>query len=88
MFFRLYFETGFDLDAAVNALAASENPDVIQKVRSKAELFLRNIQTDLPKEESRSFGEIKLKFKSKYKNLPQKFHFYLDEIIKHLMKNA
>ncbi len=88
MFFKIYFENDFDFQLAIRNLADSEDEGVIERISSKAETYLKNIKKDLEGFEQKSFGEIKLMFISKYKNLPSRFHFYLDEIVKHLISES
>ena len=80
--FKIYVENNFDFDKAVKIIANSENDDVILKAGNKLKTFLNNVEKDTINLRGNSFEEIKIKFNSKFKNLPQKFHFYLEEIIK------
>ena len=56
--------------------------DTNERVRSKIQTFLGNIENDLRKTEINDFETFKKQFSSKYKNLPVKFHSYLDEVTK------
>lgn len=67
-------------------IIAATNKNLEKEVRAKLKLFLKNIENDVLKLDTANFEQVKLKFSSKYKNLPQKFHSYLDEIIKHKLK--
>ena len=84
--FRTLYENDFDIESAVNAISVTGDNDVRAKVTDKIQKFIINIENDIKKENSNNFDEMKLSFSSKYKNLPVKFHFYLDEIIKWKMK--
>ncbi len=79
---KVYVENDFNINAASEIIAGTKDNEIIGKVKNKLELFLRNIETDLIGISSKDFDTIKESFKSKYKNLPHKFHYYLDEIIK------
>ncbi|OGU34362.1 MAG: hypothetical protein A2068_14195 [Ignavibacteria bacterium GWB2_35_6b] len=83
--FKNYFDSNFETDSAAQKISASGKEEVVEKVKSKIQTYLKNINKDLEKMNSKQFDEIKSEFSSKYKNLPQKYHFYLDEIIKHLI---
>ncbi len=83
---KVYVESNFVEDETVMIISGSEDEESNERVRAKLQLFLRNIENDVMKLGSREFDEVKQKFTSKYKNLPQKFHFYLDEIIKNKLK--
>lgn len=52
------------------------------RVLLKVQTFLSNIQNDLKKTEIKDFEKLKKEFSTKYKNLPVKFHSYLDEVLK------
>ncbi len=84
--FRTLVESRFDVDATVKTIAGTENEELNEKVAAKVQLYIDNIESDLNKIESSNFEFIKSKFSSKYKNLPVKFHYYLDEIIKWKLK--
>lgn len=75
-------ENNFNFDPASKIIAGSDDAEVVERVKSKLGMFIRNIESDLKELQSNNFEEIKTEFSSKYKNLPHKFHFYLDEIIK------
>lgn len=83
--FKNYFDSNFEIDAAVRKISASVKPEMMDKVESKLNTYLKNIDKDLQRINSTDFEEIKKAFISKYKNLPQKYHFYLDEIIKNML---
>ena len=86
VFFKTYFDNNYDLERSVNLIAASDDEQVIERVKAKLERFLFNIENDTKPYGGKEFEFVKSKFSSKYKNLPQKFHFYLDEIIKRYLK--
>ncbi len=85
---KCYADNGFDLERTVETISGSGDEEVKEKVRGKIILFLRNIENDISKLESKNFEEVKIKLNSKYKNLPHKFHYYLDEIIKNVLKSS
>lgn len=82
IFLKQYFLAEYDFDKTISILADTNNEKIISKVRSKGETYLNNIRKDLIKLPASDFEVIKRKFNSKYKNLPQKYHHYLDEVIK------
>jgi biotin operon repressor len=83
--FNNLVKTNFDIDLAV--VTITKDKDSADKLKSKLQTYLTNIKKDLEKLESKDFDFIKTQFASKYKNLPQKYHFHLDEIIKHLLNS-
>lgn len=87
IFFMYYCESQFNIDSAVKKIAATDDSSIIEKVNSKALTYLKNIEKDLSKLNSNSLEEIKEAFTSKYKNLPQKYHIYLDKVIQKMIEN-
>lgn len=85
IFFEEYVKANFTFDEAVATIADNEQKEIAEKVAKKGKTYLINIEKDLAKLNSSSFDEVKNKFVSKYKNLPQKYHIYLDEIIKKII---
>lgn len=75
-------ESEFNIEQAINNISGTEDGDTNERVRSKIQTFLSNIENDLRKTAEKNFYIIKKQFSSKYKNLPVKFHSYLDEVIK------
>ncbi len=83
--FKAYVENNFNLDRTVELIADASDDGIKNSVRTKIETFLLNIEKDIKKARGESFEEVRSKFISKYKNLPQKFHTYLDDIIKKML---
>ncbi len=83
--FKNLVKTNFDIDLAV--VTITKDKDSADKLKSKLQTYLTNIKKDLEKLESKDFDFIKAQFTSKYKNLPQKYHSHLDEIIKYLLNS-
>lgn len=83
--FKNLVKTNFDIDLAV--VTITKDKDSADKLKSKLQTYLTNIKKDLEKLESKDFDFIKTQFASKYKNLPQKYHSHLDEIIKYLLNS-
>ncbi|MCH7826526.1 MAG: sigma 54-interacting transcriptional regulator [Bacteroidetes bacterium] len=84
--FKCFVENNFNFDLTVETISGLNNKESIEAVENKLKLFLDNLKSDIENSGLSDFDEMKKKFKSKYKNLPQKFHVYLDEVIKYLMK--
>lgn len=84
--FRTLHDNNFDIELSVDIIAGSNDPEVREKVKGKINTFINNIDNDIVKTGSDDFEKVKLEFSSKYKNLPAKFHHYLDEIIKWKIK--
>ena len=75
-------EYNFDIKESVRLIAGTDELEVEEKVKDKIQTFINNIEGDISKAGTASFADVKLRFSSKYKNLPAKFHRYLDEVIK------
>ncbi|MBK7629985.1 MAG: sigma 54-interacting transcriptional regulator [Ignavibacteriales bacterium] len=82
---KILCENNFNEQKAILSIAASNNEEVLVRVKSKLDTWLVNIRKDVEVNRNFSFDELKLKLNSKYKNLPQKYHKYLDEVIKHFL---
>ena len=87
IFFRSFVSSTFNLEAAVKEIAATEEKEILERINSKCAAYLENIRKDLSGSRSDSFDEIKVRFNSKYKNLPIKYHPYLDQTIRFLIGN-
>lgn len=85
IFFKIYSQNNFNLESAVKIISDSDDENLHDRVRSKANKYLSNIEKDLANHPDKSFKELKELFNSKYKNLPQKFHKYLDLVIQKIM---
>ncbi len=88
IFFEEYYKANFNFNLAIKTIGQTENPIVIKQISKKGKMYLRNIEKDLESITDKSFEFIKQKFSSKYKNLPQKYHFYLDRIIERITENT
>ena len=84
--FKTLTENDFDVAKTSKIIADSNDEEVINKVKSKTETFLSNIEEALLELPKGNFDFVKTKLSSKYKNLPQKYHAYLDEVIRHNLK--
>jgi transcriptional regulator with GAF, ATPase, and Fis domain/CHASE2 domain-containing sensor protein len=80
--FKILCENNFGTEMSASIIASTDNEIVVSKVQSKIKTFITNIKQDIASESTKDFNQVKLSFKAKYKNLPAKFHPYLDEIIK------
>jgi DNA-binding NtrC family response regulator/CHASE2 domain-containing sensor protein len=80
--FRTLCENNFDVELSVEVITGIDDNGAREKVNGKIYTFINNIENDIAKTGSGDFEEVKSEFSSKYKNLPVKFHLYLDEIIK------
>jgi transcriptional regulator with PAS, ATPase and Fis domain len=79
---RTLTENNFDLEKTIRLITETEDENIKERLRSKIQTFVSNIEKDLGKVSTDNFEEIKKLFSSKYKNLPAKFHQALDEVIK------
>ncbi len=85
MFFKEFVLNNFDFEKAVEAITQSEISDVNNKVIAKGKTYLNNLEKDLAKITNKEFGFVKDKFRTKYRNLPNKYHVYLDNVIRYLI---
>lgn len=80
-------ETNFDLESSVEIISNSNEEEVNKRVLSKIQTFINNIENDLVSLKNYSFDDVKTKLSAKYKNLPAKFHLYLDDVIQRKLNN-
>ncbi|MEJ2494117.1 MAG: sigma 54-interacting transcriptional regulator, partial [Ignavibacteriaceae bacterium] len=85
--FKTLYENDFEQIKSAGIIAGTDETEIRKKVEEKIQTFLNNIRKDIEKSGSGNFDEIRSKFSSKYKNLPVKFHFYQDEVIKWLLSH-
>ncbi|MBI3587172.1 MAG: sigma 54-interacting transcriptional regulator [Ignavibacteriales bacterium] len=78
--FKYFFENVWDKEKAILAISNSSDNEALDKVRKKLEEYLGNIVDGLQK--SLPFEDAKKILKPKYKNLPQRYHTMLDEVIR------
>ena len=83
---KILVEQNFDEELTAAFIADSDDLEVVNRVKVKLDTWLNNIKKDIQEYKSEDFSAVRDKLSSKYKNLPQKFHIYLDEVIKHFLK--
>ncbi|OLD63098.1 MAG: hypothetical protein AUI33_13185 [Ignavibacteria bacterium 13_1_40CM_2_61_4] len=78
--FKTFVEMKWDVRATVALIAASPEPDTRERVHKKLIEYLGNavemVDPALPAE------QVGVNAKPKYKNLPQRYHAYLDDLIR------
>lgn len=84
---KILVENDFDLQNTTLTIASSEKEEVLARVKSKIETWIENIKKDVEINRHSAFGDVKSKLSSKYKNLPQKYHKYLDAVIKKMQQD-
>lgn len=83
--FKILVESEFNQEKTAEIIACTKDEKVLERVKSKIHIFVSNIVESLESFPHQDFELVKSKLTSKYKNLPQRFHPYLDEIIKHYL---
>jgi len=87
MALRTLVENNFNIEKTISIISGSEDEETKNRVRSKIHTFVSNIENDLKLLNNEEFEEIKKRLSAKYKNLPVKYHYFLDEVIKWKTKN-
>ncbi|MEE9288927.1 MAG: sigma 54-interacting transcriptional regulator [Bacteroidota bacterium] len=77
--FETFVERSWDLSTAVQVVSSSENPTVNRRVRKKMVEYLGNVVEAIDR--SKTLEEVRNAITPKYKNLPQRYHLYLTEIV-------
>ena len=78
--FRHFFECSWDEEKTVELIARNEDPEIRERVRKKLRDYLSNIIDGVAA--GQDFEANKKLLKPKYKNLPQRYHTILDEVIR------
>lgn len=86
--FKILVESEFNQEKTAEIIACTKDDEVLQRVKSKIHTFVNNITESLENFPHHDFELVKSKLTSKYKNLPQRFHPYLDEIIEHYLSKG
>ena len=75
---KAFVEHTYDLDTAVRYIALSGDNAVTERVRKKLEDYLANIADAV--DTSQPWESVRSSLKPKTKNLPQKYHSYLEQV--------
>ncbi len=78
--FRYFFESSWDFARAALAISDSTDNEIHDRVSKKLHEYLKNVVDGLRVETP--FDELKPTLRAKYKNLPQRYHTILDEVIR------
>ncbi len=73
--FKSLYEYNFDIDKAILKIAGG-NEEMAERVRRKMNEYIQNFVENLKRHQA---SDIKSFIKSKYKNLPTRYHLYLEE---------
>jgi len=74
-----FVETEYDLEKTVRRLAGTDDEKVVEKARKKVQDYLKNITGAIDR--SKPIEDLEPVLKGKYKNLPQRYHPALKNII-------
>ncbi len=75
--FRSLYECKFDIDKASSKIAENDNEST-ERVKRKMNEYIQNFIDNI--RHCKSENEVRTFIKSKYKNLPARYHFYLEEL--------
>jgi len=84
--FKAFYETHFSLAQTIRYLNPDNNESHDQRLKNRIVHYLRNLQNSVSFE--LSFEENLIRLKSRFKNLPQRYHFYLEEIIRKVLDGS
>jgi DNA-binding NtrC family response regulator/CHASE2 domain-containing sensor protein len=80
MCFKHFFENVWDANNAVKALVKGDDADSSERVQKKLHEYLGNVVEGLTP--GQDFETSKISLRPKYKNLPQRYHTILDEVVR------
>jgi transcriptional regulator with GAF, ATPase, and Fis domain/CHASE2 domain-containing sensor protein len=75
---KAFAENGFDIEKTTQHISLSKDPEVNDRVGKKLQEYLANIAEAVDK--SQPWTSSRLALKPKYKNLPQRYHLYLEKV--------
>ncbi len=78
--FKYFLENSWDVDSTVQQLSQASDPETRTRVRKKLIEYLGNLVDGLQADQP--FEELQPKLKPKYKNLPQRYHPVLEEVVR------
>ncbi|HCA82093.1 MAG TPA: hypothetical protein DEP53_20380 [Bacteroidetes bacterium] len=78
--FNHFFESSWSHEKAVELIARSDDAEVRDRVQKKLREYLANVVEGIPS--GRDFEAAQKSLRPKYKNLPQRYHTILDEVIR------
>jgi DNA-binding NtrC family response regulator/CHASE2 domain-containing sensor protein len=78
--FKHFFENSWDEKKAVDAIVRDGNPESSEKVQKKLREYLANVVEGVS--EGQDFEGLRKSLRPKYKNLPQRYHTILDEVVR------
>ncbi len=86
MIFKAFYEIYFSLNQTIRYLNPNQNESHDQRLKNRIVHYLRNLQNSIFLD--RSLEENLHRLRSRFKNLPQKYHFYLEEIIRKVLDGS
>jgi formate hydrogenlyase transcriptional activator len=82
--FKHFFEDSWDEAKAVDAIAKDADPETRERVQKKLREYLANVVEGLAP--GQEYDEVRRSLRPKYKNLPQRYHTILDEVIRSFLQ--
>jgi transcriptional regulator with PAS, ATPase and Fis domain/CHASE2 domain-containing sensor protein len=77
--FKTIVESRWNTEGAAATIACSSDPEVVSRVGRKLNEYLANAVELV--DQTKNFAEVQQASRPKYKNLPQRYHPFLDEVI-------
>ncbi|MBI3112761.1 MAG: sigma 54-interacting transcriptional regulator [Ignavibacteriales bacterium] len=78
--FKYFFESVWDKELTIAGIAGNQNGEANERVMKKLSEYVGNVVEGV--QQGRSLEDVKPSLKAKYKNLPQRYHTILDEVIR------
>ena len=78
--FKHFFESVWDVSNAVDAIVKNQDAESRERVQKKLREYLGNVVDGLAADQD--FDASKSSLRPKYKNLPQRYHTILDEVVR------
>ncbi len=82
--FKILHDQDWDIEKTSRVIAGTTDDQLSEKVQKKLDEYLMNIRSSIDR--NKNIDENVQLLKPKYKNLPLRYHLYLDELIKALFE--
>ncbi len=83
--FKEFYENNFNIEATIKVLSFTDDVEILQRVKKKFLGYLNNLEKNIEKE--KPLDEVKNIINQKFRKMPLKYHFYLEEITETIYNN-
>lgn len=85
IFFKEFSENNFNIDITIKIISSSDDEETLKRVKKKFLGYLNILEKSIDKE--KPLDEVKDFVNQKFRKMPLKYHFYLEEITEKIYNN-